>query len=378
MVPHMADRKSIKASVLKLAGYAQTFSTVGAALAGLRDKPTVLNAVGIAATVFGNVATHIKDDGVAKLIKDWHPARVTSVNLHALLDPFHVESRGDYHFYKFGGQRVARYQDQYSVVSVEVGADTFVAQLRQHVWALCKDSVQVAAVKGPYEVFDLTEHEQGPVQESERCAEIWARLRPFVEAGEPRALLLDGPPGVGKSTIVRALTRKTRGRLLRVPAADLGSLSATSMTALVGFLRPEVIVIDDFDRAYGQTKMLDFFEQSRSSYRLLIVTTNGLEGIDPAVTRPGRFDELLQVTGLGETFVRDALGAVWERLDEADRAKVALWPAAYLAELRKRDDRIAGIVLADEVAELNARVLRKKKPAWADFMDVTPAGVATT
>ena len=372
----MKARNPLRTKLLKAASYAQTFSTVGAALAGLRERPTILNAVGIAATVFGNVATHIKDGGVATMMKGWKFSRLSGVNISAVLLPFFVETLGDWRFYHVGTQGVAQHERQPSDwVHVEKDVSLFSAELRQHTWTTCSDAIQMVPTRSEFgPAFELGEYPQGPVHESEKSAQVWARLRPFIEAGEARSILLDGPPGVGKSTIVHSLTRKIRGRVLRVPVAELDNLSPTMLVGLASFLRPEVIVIDDFDRAYGQTKMLDFFEQARTSYRLLIVTTNSLEHIDPAVTRPGRFDELMRVSGLGDTYVRAALGTVWERLSSDDRSKVATWPAAYLAELRKRDDRIAGIVLADEVAELNARVLRKKVPEWAAFMDSTPPG----
>lgn len=360
-----------------LAGYAQSISSVGATLAGLREKPTVLNAVGIVASVVGSVAHHLKEGGLVALTSKWQQCRVVGVSVPTWFAPYVVETQGDWCLAKFGGQGVVFHKSTDDYCFVEHSVETLLAQVRDQSWSLCNDAIELGSVKG-YGVFQLNQHKPGKAFASDQSEEIWSRLAPFIEAGEPRSLLLDGPPGVGKSTIVRDLTQRVKGRLLRIPSADLDHLHPTVLTGLVTMLAPEVIVIDDFDRAFGQHKLLDFLEHSRSSFKLLVVTTNSLEHIDPAVTRPERFDEMYSIHGLGETFVRTYLGLqLWDALGQDDQDKVAMWPAAYLGELRKRHLRIKPLNLPREVAELEARCRRTKKPAWAEFMSRDAAATTT-
>ena len=115
--------------------------------------------------------------------------------------------------------------------------------------------------------------------------------------------------------------------------------------------------------------MLDFLESCRKTVKFLVVTTNHLENLPHAVTRPGRFDEIQIIEGLGETFVQTFLGPLWRRMSEEQRALVLSWPVAFLEELRARMMMLPQALLDEEVRDLKTRVEKKEIPWWKKLQE---------
>lgn len=134
------------------------------------------------------------------------------------------------------------------------------------------------------------EGEQGP-----RFIDRW---RKFYEAGLRRSIILHGPPGTGKSTLARQVSKEIDGRVLFVPVRMLMAVKNLKyFTAVVETLQPDILIIDDIDRL-SQSELdllLSFFEETENPVPLLIATTNHLSRLPDAIKRPGRFDEIWRI-----------------------------------------------------------------------------------
>ena len=212
---------------------------------------------------------------------------------------------------------------------------------------------------GPY--FDVSRSEPPePSLPSSRADAVWRRVEPLIAAGHSRAILLDGKPGTGKTSIARNLAERA-GRCIRVPNLR-GSLYILAWT-----LAPDCLIIDDFDRLSGShtSQCLDDLASLRDSVKLLIVTTNNVGALDPAVVRPGRFDELFTIDSLGEDHARHMCGdRLWFSLTPENRAAIVQWPAAFVHELRLRFDNLHTDPNL-EIATLAPRVENNARPTWA-------------
>ncbi|XP_027725917.1 spermatogenesis-associated protein 5-like protein 1 isoform X2 [Vombatus ursinus] len=147
-----------------------------------------------------------------------------------------------------------------------------------------------------------------------RLPHLHARALAALDVCVPRGLLLVGPPGVGKTQLVRAVAREARARLLAVSGPELqGSRPGeTEENVRLVFARarelaqrgPALLFIDELDalcprrggprgapesRAVAQ--VLTLMDGVGSERRVLLVAaTNRPDALDPALRRPGRLD----------------------------------------------------------------------------------------
>jgi len=137
----------------------------------------------------------------------------------------------------------------------------------------------------------------------------------------PKGILLHGPPGTGKTLLARALAGEANCSFIAISSTELFSKwigqSEANIRALFSTARweawwtgkPCIIFIDEFDslarnRNYSRSFEANIFNQlltemdgftSKSDNIIVIAATNKLDHLDPAVLRPGRFDEQIYV-----------------------------------------------------------------------------------
>ncbi|MBW2312732.1 MAG: AAA family ATPase [Deltaproteobacteria bacterium] len=147
----------------------------------------------------------------------------------------------------------------------------------------------------------------------------------------PRGVLLEGPPGCGKTLLARAVAGETDAQFYWVPASEfvelfvgVGAARVRDMFETAAKTSPAVIFIDELD-AVGRKRgsgigaghdereqtlnqilvCLDGFEVSDRV--VVIAATNRSDILDPALLRPGRFDRRLRIDSLSRSQRLDVL-----------------------------------------------------------------------
>ncbi|WP_164117561.1 CDC48 family AAA ATPase [Sphingorhabdus sp. Alg239-R122] len=191
-----------------------------------------------------------------------------------------------------------------------------------------------------------------------------------------KGFLLYGPPGTGKTLLAKAVAKESDANFIATKSSDLLSKwygeSEQQIARLFARARqvaPCVLFIDEIDSlvpsrgkrgaaSSGVTDRvvntllseMDGLEELQSV--VLIGATNRPNLVDPALLRPGRFDELVYVTVPDEKGRRRILGI---HTDEMPLAK-----DVDLDSIAERTDRYTGADLEDLVRRAGLFALREK------------------
>src|SRR5919197_5502231 len=161
------------------------------------------------------------------------------------------------------------------------------------------------------------------------CDEAKDELREVVEflrdptlfkrlgAKVPKGILLHGPPGTGKTLLAKAVAHESGAHFFSQPAsafvemfAGLGAARIRRLFTIARKNAPAIIFIDELD-AVGLKRGFDVSREKDQTLNQLLVEMDGfedsgelvviaasnrVEGLDPALLRPGRFDRQILVS----------------------------------------------------------------------------------
>lgn len=154
-----------------------------------------------------------------------------------------------------------------------------------------------------------------------QLADVMKHGREYGKSGirQPRGVLLEGPPGNGKTLFARALAKESNVNFIPARATDFESMFMSVGPAKIKKLfrtakrhQPCIIFIDEFDgigtkRSYTgggveteNTRMVTALLNEMDGFKkkekiLVIAATNNRKALDGALIRPGRFDKHFRI-----------------------------------------------------------------------------------
>jgi transitional endoplasmic reticulum ATPase len=145
----------------------------------------------------------------------------------------------------------------------------------------------------------------------------------------PKAIVLFGPPGTGKTTFAKGIASRLGWPFVEIEPSEIGAEGADRQAKLLGdafdllLELPEAVVfvdeVEDIasirhdERRVSPSITNEFLKQiprmREAPHHLLVCATNSVGMLDPAFLRPGRFDYVLPVGPPND----EARAAIWSR-----------------------------------------------------------------
>jgi len=175
--------------------------------------------------------------------------------------------------------------------------------------------------KVPDSTYDMIGGLDQQIKEMKEVIELGLKHPELFESlgiAQPKGVLLYGPPGTGKTLLARAVAHHTDCRFIRVSGSELvqkyigeGSRMVRELFVMAREHAPSIIFMDEIDsigssRVEGSSggdsevqrtmlellNQLDGFEPTKNIK--VIMATNRLDILDPALLRPGRIDRKIE------------------------------------------------------------------------------------
>jgi len=143
--------------------------------------------------------------------------------------------------------------------------------------------------------YDLSGHDYiGPIED------LMDKAIQMYRADWSWTMLLQGKPGVGKTTFCRHLARQLGGRTMFAPKSLFASLRCQDWQEVIKVLDPDILILDDPDYVgrYELREKLNLL--STLEVPLTLITSNNIDLFPEAMKRPGRIDHIEVVGSPGK------------------------------------------------------------------------------
>ncbi len=195
-----------------------------------------------------------------------------------------------------------------------------------------------------------------------------------IGAKMPKGILLVGPPGTGKTMLAKAVAGESNVPFFSISGSEfvemfvgMGASKVRDLFKQAKEIAPCIVFIDEIDaigqkRSGGQYGGNDEREQTLNQLLtemdgfegntgvIILAATNRPESLDPALTRPGRFDRRVPVE------LPDLKGR--EEILKVHAKKVALAPGIDFTTVARMASGASGAELANIVNEAALRAVR--------------------
>lgn len=248
-------------------------------------------------------------------------------------------------------QRIVSWLNQESLFGVVATAGLIQNMDEAHRQALNSDNSEFSALSvsappnaGPFKLAGRNALEKFF---NEHVVEIVQNRAYYKSMGidSPGAIILEGPPGCGKTFAVEQLVKFLGWPLFSIEASSIASpyIHETSKKVADVFGKamdqsPSIIVIDEMeaflaDRGFGAgsshhrvEEMAEFLRRIPEAIQkgvLIIGMTNRLDMIDQAILRRGRFDHVIRVDHADEIEIKALLSSMLDDLPRSDDIDIA-------------------------------------------------------
>jgi len=176
----------------------------------------------------------------------------------------------------------------------------------------------------------------------------------YDELGTALRYLLSGPPGTAKTMVVRSIAKACEGKVTVILASG-GDSRLNKLFSFASIFKPAILCIDDIDLVVGDRHNMAFksvlgtflqkLDGFLGNHLFVLATTNDKRSVDMAASRPGRFDQIID---MGALEPRNYLDLVKRRTQDPEL--LALFgDMEVLALLREKN--IVGAFLANLVKQ---------------------------